>query len=271
MPPYAKWIRFIHELSILMPDPVMWSAPSKELALAESEVHVWRARLDMGPEIVNRLQATLDDAEQSRAARFYFPRDRDHFIACRGILRELLGAYLGSAPTSVEFSYGAYGKPSLRWENARLPIQFNISHSHGICMLAFTLGREIGIDLEPVQAEFAGDEIAERYFSARELAELRSLPAASKAKGFFLCWTRKEAYMKARGLGLQIPLDSFSVSLTPGNPAILESADSHRWSLRSFEPAPNFAGAIVEEGRDCHEVYWDWKPSELSASKNSQA
>ncbi len=137
-------------------------------------------------------------------------------------------------------------------------MRFNISHSHGLAVLAFARNREIGIDLEPIRPEFAGEEIAERYFSAQELAELRALPAALRPEGFFLCWTRKEAYVKARGLGLQVPLDSFSVSLTPGQPEILQSVDSARWSLRSFAPAPNFVAAIVEEGQDWHPRYWNW-------------
>lgn len=241
-----------------MSDSVIWSAPSKDLALPEDEIHIWRANLDLRPEVLNRLKATLDNVEQSRAARFHFLHDRDHFIACRGILRELLGEYLGSSPFSIEFCYGAYGKPAHLPEESQSPIRFNISHSHGFAVLAFARSREIGIDLEPICPEFAGEEIAERYFSTRELAELRALPAARRPEGFFLCWTRKEAYVKARGLGLQVPLDSFSVTLTPNEPEILQSADSLRWTLRSFEPAPNFRAAIVGEGRDWQPRYYNW-------------
>jgi 4'-phosphopantetheinyl transferase len=232
-----------------------------ELALPEGEIHIWRANLDLGPEVLNRLMITLDTAEQSRAARFYFSRDRDYFIACRGILRELLGEYLGSSPASIEFFYGAHGKPAHRPEDSRSPIRFNISHSSGLAVLAFARSREIGIDLESIRPEFAGEEIAERYFSAQELVELRALPPALKPEGFFHCWTRKEAYVKALGLGLQVPLDSFSVSLTPSQPEILRSVDSYRWSLRSFEPAPNFVAAIVGEGRDWQPRFWNWSAS----------
>jgi 4'-phosphopantetheinyl transferase len=229
-----------------------------ELELPEGEIHIWRADLDVGQETLNRLMVTLDTAEQSRAARFHFPRDRNYFIACRGILRELLGKYLGGSPAAVEFFYRAYGKPAHRPEDSRPPIRFNISHSGGIALLAFAHSREIGIDLEPIRPEFSGEEIAERYFSARELAELRALPPALRPEGFSHCWTRKEAYVKALGLGLQVALDSFSVSLTPGQPEVLQSEDSHRWSLHSFEPAPNFVAAIVEEGRDWNPRFWNW-------------
>src|ERR1039458_5017746 len=244
-----------------MPDHVIWSTSPKALSLPEGEIHVWRAHLDLGPKVLDRLMITLDIAEQSRAARFHFPRDRNYFVACRGILRKLLGDYLGSSPASIEFFYGAGGKPAHRPEDSRPPIRFNLSHSDGLAVLAFARSREIGIDLELIRPEFAGEEIAERYFSARELAELRALPATIRPEGFSVCWTRKEAYVKARGLGLQIPLDSFSVSLTPGQPEILQSADSDRWNLRSFVPAPNFVAAIVEEGRDLQPRYWDWSAS----------
>jgi 4'-phosphopantetheinyl transferase len=249
-----------------MPDPIIWSTPPMELELPEDEIHIWRANLDLGPEVLNPLRITLDTAEQSRAARYHFPRDRNRFVACRGILRELLGGYLGSSPASIEFFYGTHGKPALHSGDSRA-IRFNISHSHGLAVFAFARGREIGIDLESIRPEFSGEEIAERYFSARELEELRALPPALRSEGFFLCWTRKEAYVKARGLGLQESLDSFSVSLTPGQPEILQSVDSHRWSLRSLEPAPNFVAAIVEEGRDWQSRYWNWSASDMTPEK----
>lgn len=249
-----------------MPDPVIWSAPPQNLDLPESELHIWRANLNLEPEVLSRLGSILDKNEKARAARFHFARDRDHFTACRGILRELLGGYLGSSPASLEFSYGEFGKPVHVPRDSRPSIGFNISHSSGLAVLAFAGNCEIGIDLEPISPEFAGEEIAKRYFSAREVAELIALPAELRPEGFSLCWTRKEAYVKARGLGLQIPLDSFSVSLTPNQPELLQSEDSQRWRLRSFKPAPDFVAAIVHEGvhegaqerQELHPRYWDW-------------
>ena len=243
-----------------MSDTLPWNIPPTELALRDGELHIWRASLDPQSEVLEQLRATLDSAEQERAARFHFQRDRDHFTACRGILREVLGGYMGQSPASIQFEYGAYGKPSVRTDAAMARMRFNLSHSHGVCVLAFSRDRELGIDVEAIRAEFAGEEIAERYFSPRELAELRSLPAAVRTQAFFLCWTRKEAYIKARGLGLQIPLDSFSVSLTPDAPAVLSSVDASQWNLHSLEAWPNFAAAIVERGAASTRRLWHWNP-----------
>jgi 4'-phosphopantetheinyl transferase len=237
-----------------------WLRPSAELKLAEDEVHVWRAQLDLAPTALRRLESTLAIDEDSRAARFLFARDREHFIAARGILRELLGAYLNRSAAELGFDYRPQGKPSLRVGETESTLRFNLSHSHGYAVFAFARNRELGIDLESIRPGFAGEEIAKRYFSKQELTEMRALPPGLRAEGFFLCWTRKEAYVKARGGGLQIPLDSFHVSLTPGQPEKLQSADANRWSLHSFEPAPRFVGAIVTEGKIFRLRFWDWKP-----------
>lgn len=127
-------------------------------------------------------------------------------------------------------------------------------------MYAIARGREVGIDVELIQPEFAGDEIAQRFFSANEIAELRSLPQDLRPEGFFLCWTRKEAYVKARGEGLYIPLDSFDVTLSPGQPEKLRSEDSHRWTLRSYQPTPGYVAAIVVQSKDCELRHRTWKP-----------
>jgi 4'-phosphopantetheinyl transferase len=209
---------------------------------------------------IQEAREVLSPDETSRAERFYFERDRRAFIAVRGTLRQLLGRYLGRSPAEFAFSYGTYGKPSLREEFASIPVHFNVSHSRGLALLAFSLGRELGVDLEYVRADIASEEIAERYFSSREVAELLSLAQPQRAEGFFLCWTRKEAYVKAIGNGLQIPLKSFSVGLTRSEPERIESADHERWALRSLRPASAFVGAIVAEGRDWQLRCWEQTP-----------
>jgi len=230
------------------------------LELTKDEVHVWRASLSVAPAVLQRLEATLAPDERSRAARFVFPEGRGDFIAARGILRELLGAYLQRPPASLEFEYGLRGKPALHTGDTVLSIRFSLSHSHGLALYAFARRREVGIDLELVQPDFGGEAVAECFLSYHELTELRTLPSELRAEGFFACWTRKEAYMKARGDGLQIPLNSFDVSLTPGRPAELHSSDSARWSLRAFQPAPRFVAAVVGEGGVWRLHHFKWAP-----------
>ena len=227
-----------------------WEADPGRLALEAGQIHVWRAHLDCGEAALGRLQGALSPDEKARANRFVFQPDRSAFVAARGILRQLLGRYLSRAPALLEFEYGAQGKPALRAPSPQPSLQFNLSHSHGVALFAFALGRNVGVDVELVRPDFAGEKIAERYFSPQEVAELRSLPPALQHEAFFLCWTRKEAYIKARGQGLQVPLQSFQVSLTPGEPERLQAADSSRWSLRSLRPGPRYVGALVAEGGD---------------------
>jgi 4'-phosphopantetheinyl transferase len=243
-----------------MDNPCIWSFPPSKLELAEDEVHVWRASLNLEKEALDRCASTLSQDEKFRAARFLFPRDRDHFVAARGVLRELLGKYAVRSPAQLEFRYGRHGKPALRAESDESPVRFNLSHSGGLAVYAFARNRELGIDLEPVRPEFAGENIAERHFSPQELEEWNRLAPGLRAEAFFLGWTRKEAYIKARGEGLQIPLASFSVTLTPGQPEGLRSSDSAKWRLHSFQPAPGYAAAIIGEGKDWRLLQWDWQP-----------
>jgi 4'-phosphopantetheinyl transferase len=235
-------------------EAVTWSQPAQDLAFQEDELHIWLAWLDVEEQERTRLRSYLSKDEVSRAERFIFPRDRDHFIVARGRLRELLGTYLHCPPHAVQFKTGRYGKLSLLDDGDQL--RFNLSHSHGLALYGFCMGRELGIDTEKIRPELAGEGIAERYFSAREQRQLAELPKELRDTAFFLCWTRKEAYIKAHGDGLQIALDSFDVSLKPGEPETLRSADSDRWSMRSFAPAPEFVAAIVGEGEIQSTRFW---------------
>jgi len=249
-----------------MKSTINWSAPVAAPELAAEEVHVWRASLSTDEATLRNLESTLAEQEKARAARFIFEQDRDRYIAARGILRDVLGKYLRCAPQSIEFDYGSYGKPALARAASRPVICFNLSHSHALAVVAIGREREVGIDVELIRPEFAGEEIARRYFSAKEIAELIGLPAELRAEGFFLCWTRKEAYIKAKGDGLQIPLDSFDVSLSPGRPATLSSVDAPHWSIESFVPSlvskPRYAAAVVAERKDWAARYFEWEHSD---------
>jgi medium-chain acyl-[acyl-carrier-protein] hydrolase len=227
--------------------PEAWAVPP----LAGDEVHVWRAPLDQPADRLEALRRTLAPDELQRGERFHFEKDRRHYVAGRGILRTLLGRYLGRDPGGLQFSYNPQGKPTLAGEAAGL--RFNLAHSHGLALFALCRGRELGVDLERIRPEFAGEPVARRFFSPREVAALRALPEERRHEAFFVCWTRKEAYLKATGKGLSLPLDCFDVSLAPGEPAALlatrhDPAEAGRWSMTALAPARGYAGALAVEG-----------------------
>jgi 4'-phosphopantetheinyl transferase len=225
---------------------------SCRLSLASADVHVWQAKLD--DRLADCVGRFLSPDEISRAHRFHFDKDRDHFVAARGLLRTLLSAYVGINPDELRFSYTEKGKPTMG-EGQQSGINFNVAHSHGMALYAFSSGREVGVDLEFMKEDLADEKIAERFFSPREIETLRSLPPELRKNAFFNCWTRKEAYIKARGEGLSMPLDEFDVSLKPGEPAALlenhkEPAELTRWSMRSVTVPSGYVAAIVVEGYD---------------------
>jgi 4'-phosphopantetheinyl transferase len=215
------------------------------------EIHVWQARLDRDADTVKRFESTLSPDESARANRFHFEKDKNHYIVGRGVLRERLGKYLGQAPASLEFSYGEHGKPALAGANAASGLSFSLSHSGGLAVYAFAKERNLGIDVERIKPDFVSEDIARRYFSAHEAEDLLSLPPEERPEAFFRCWTRKEAYLKARGAGLQIPLDSFSVSLLPGQPAEFLGGVEPCWVLAAFATAEGYAAAVVHDGPPC--------------------
>jgi 4'-phosphopantetheinyl transferase len=217
--------------------------------LRSGEVHLWSSTLEKSQETLDYYASLLSQEESARASKYVFRRDQAHFTLCRGILRELLGGYLSVPGKSIEISIAPRGKPVLPQGAQNRDLRFNLSHSHGLAIFAFTIGRDVGVDTELIRDDIDVEEIAGRYFSNVERAELNGLTGADRARGFFLCWTRKEAYIKACGDGLiKIPLDSFSVTLTPDVPARLSSADADRWSLHSLEISKGWAAALVVEG-----------------------
>jgi 4'-phosphopantetheinyl transferase len=234
------------------------SHPGGDLLISGAEVHVWRVPLDSPGAVLQPLATTLSFEERARAEKFFFDRDRNAYITARGVLRQLLARYLGRPPSGLRFGYEARGKPFLANPSRDQPLNFNVAHSRNIALLAFSAGLSVGVDVEFIRTDIASEEIAERYFAPQEVAELRALPPEQRPTAFFLGWTRKESYVKALGDGLQIALASFCVSLTPAQPATLESADSACWTLRNLSPGPGYAGALVAEGKDWTLRCFDW-------------
>lgn len=234
-----------------------WGIPPTDLHLGENDVHLWRTRQDIPAPLQEQLEATLSDDERVRAHRFLLPHLTVHYVAARGMLRDVLARYSRQPAADLRFTYGEHGKPSMDG-----PLRFNLSHSHGLALLAVTRGHEVGVDLEAVRQDIMGERIAERFFSPREVQMLGALPADQQAVGFFNCWTRKEAYIKALGSGLFLALDRFDVTLAPGAEArLLEDrgdADLSRWELRVIEPGDGWAGALVVEGHGLTVTCFDW-------------
>jgi 4'-phosphopantetheinyl transferase len=228
--------------------PVRSSVPD----LAEGIVDVWRGRLDQSPSIRRRLEALLSDDERERAARFRFERDRSRYVVGRGLLRVLLAGYAGLDAAHLCFRYGRHQKPSLVGSG---PF-FNVAHSGAVVLYAFSASREVGVDVELLQLELPGDGIAERFFSPVEVAALQALPEEERPRAFLACWTRKEAFLKARGDGLTLALDSFDVSLASGEPAAVLgtrwSPDEHsRWTLVDLsDPERGQVAALAARGTD---------------------
>jgi 4'-phosphopantetheinyl transferase len=224
----------------------------------DGTVHVWRADLACGDSQLARLESFLDEPELTRARRFHFERDRRNFTAARGILRELLGRYLDCPPASIRFRAGPHGKPGL--DEAAPALQFNLSHSNGRALFAFSINREVGIDLEA--GARLGDDwpgLARRIFSVREQEELARQPPESRREAFLNGWTRKEAYLKATGQGLVNGLKEIEVRLDPAQPAaFLSEAIAARWTLIDLRDSPDWAAALVVAGACVHFPVNDW-------------
>lgn len=240
-----------------------WLTPPRSPRLSGSEVHVWRASLMRREDELYTLLRSLSEDELYRAYRFRFPRDRARFIAARGILREILGRYLHTPPERVRFGYNAYGKPELLDAEERERVRFNLSHAGRMALFAFAPEREVGIDVETLRGDLAVEDMAAEFFSRSEVQTLLTLPAGVRTRAFYNCWTRKEAYIKARGMGLSLPLGSFDVSLAPSEPAVLlatrgDERDASRWSLREIDVGAAHVAALVFEGNDARLCYWQW-------------
>ncbi|MDB5344110.1 MAG: phosphopantetheine-protein transferase [Schlesneria sp.] len=230
-----------------------WPPLSEPLPLSQHDVHVIRIPLQVEDDMLDRLKTLLSPEEVARADRFKVPQPRRHFIVCRATLRQLLASCLNYARNDVEFDYGAHGKPALRRTTAAASqIEFSVSHSADQALIAIALDRPIGVDIEQVDPAVRILKLATRFFSPREAAELINLPEGDQLAGFYRGWTSKESYLKATGSGLSFPLNKFSVSLNPHQPARLievvdQPAELDRWRIMALDPIPNFAAAVLYE------------------------
>lgn len=225
------------------------------------EVHIWHIGLAAEQDVIRACRKLLSADEVERADRFYFERDRRRFAIARGAMRQILGKYVNRTPEELKFSYGSKGKPDLSEPSDT--ITFNLSHSDEKALLAVARGLTLGVDIEFIKLDFGGQEIAERFFSQYEVNTLLGLPVEQRAQAFFSCWTRKEAYIKAVGEGLSLPLDSFDVAFAPGvSPALLRVAASanevSRWRMYDIAVPQEYKAALVVEGREHRLRQWQW-------------
>ena len=229
----------------------------------QDEVHVWTVLVPDIMPYLPELEQVLSSGETQRAARFVRPVDRCRYIAAHGILRQLLGGYLGLAPAGLEFVANDFGKPSLAPGAGRTPLSFNLTHSGDVILYVFGDGRHVGVDVEAIRTDLNIMELAQGQFSPQEIATLQATNPSDQTGAFFRCWTRKEAYLKARGEGLGFPLKQFAVSFGNDEPTALlwaadDSSASERWSVFDLVPAPGYAAAVVSEGRPGRVVGQCW-------------
>ena len=240
-----------------------WPSAPADLILRVDEVHVWRATLNLPPSQVQYLRRILAPDEGARADRLHSERDRVRFVAARAILRTILGRYLGVEPSQVLLGYGPQGKPRLAGQYEPAGLCFNVTHSHTLALYAIVRERPVGIDVERIRTDLGFEEMADRFFSPTEVAALRALPADEQVDAFFRCWTRKEAYLKARGDGLTVPAHQFSVPLQPCLPfaplrvGVAGYAEGE-WYIRALDLGAGYAAAMVVQGAAQRLQRWQW-------------
>ena len=231
--------------------------------LHAGHVDVWSAVLNLAPARLQALQRSLSADEQRRAARFRRPELRGRFVAARGILRNVLGRYMGCAADAVSFVYGEHGKPRIAASQAACGLQFNLSHSGEHLAIAIALERPVGIDVEQIRPGRDILALAARFFAPQEARALEALEPAERPLAFYACWTRKEAFLKALGDGLSRPLRSFTVNVDPRSRARLlstqwDDAEAARWSLCDLELA-GCRCALAARGVESNPRRFEWE------------
>ena len=226
-----------------------WKSPPTQPNLGVDNIHLWSVELDVDVTSIARYRGLLSSDELTRADRFRFSLHRQHFIACRGLLRTILSKYIDVAPQAIQFRYGEFGKPEIRASD----LKFNVSHSFGRALIALTRESHVGVDLEHIRIEFKTQQIVERYFGPTERHALNGMPASQKRAAFYRLWTLKEAYMKATGLGLSCAMDAIEVDLESDRFSInqinpLRNLAETSWVASALDPHEGFVGAIAYSG-----------------------
>ena len=238
-----------------------WPLAEADGCLGDTDADVWCARLDAPPEVLRACEAVVSPDELERADRFRFARERNRYLVGRGLLRQLLAAYLKRPAREIVFAYSPTGKPSLAETGTKL--NFNLAHSHGLVVYAVTRRGDLGVDVEAIRPGGMWEGISRRFFSPNEHARLSALPAEKRREAFFHGWTRKEACLKAMGTGLGGGLAEVEVSLDPEQPAELLGhpaghGELRQWQLFSSSPAPGYLAALAVRGTAVQPRWRQW-------------
>jgi len=240
-----------------------WRPCPHQIQTNRGEVHVWRCPVSLSTKRAGGWVQILSSDERIRAARFVFKKDRVQFIVARAFLRVLLGRYLHRLPEAIRFTYGENGKPGLPAHASDGPFGFNIAHAGDWIVCAVAPSSQIGVDIECAHRGLDVSSLGDSILSDGEQEALRSLPIGERITSFLACWTRKEAYLKSMGLGLQVPLDTFEVSVRPSERPRIVSIDGNQdraehWFLEEFSPTERYAGAVVIRGSGWRVIYHDF-------------
>jgi len=243
--------------------PSEWIEPPSEVTLPAGEIHIWHTLLHTSSSDMKKLLGVLSADEIEKSEKYIHREDRNHFIIARGVLRSILGRYLSLHPSEIQFSYSEFGRPELNCGGGPPQLRFNVSHSGDRALIALVHNKQVGVDIEQWREGVLEENVAERFFSDQEVAALHTLPKEKQVEGFFACWSRKEAYIKALGEGLSVPLDAFTVTLVPGEPAALiqTSIDFQTpmsWSLVNLPVGHGYSAAFAVHGDPLQVRLWRW-------------
>jgi 4'-phosphopantetheinyl transferase len=236
------------------------SAPGSSSGIRAGTIDVWRASLALPPDELSHISHCLDDDERQRVARLHFQRDRDRFLASRGLLRHILASYVDASPGRIRFGYAPQGKPFLL---EHPDLRFNLSHAADVLVVAVAAGRELGVDVEQVFSEAVMNEVSGAVLSHPELATLEALDPDERRDWFVRLWTRKEAYIKADGQGMALRLDHIDVTTRPGRVRVRGETPeewflSPQWAVRAIPVASGYCAALTAEGFDWRVSCVDW-------------
>lgn len=232
-------------MNFLIPE---WKDPPQRPLIKWPGIHLWQASLNFPAASIEALWELLAESELKRACRFSFERDRQRYIAGRGLLRLIIGQYLGVNPRLLRFAYRTQGKPVLAGPGKDQPLDFSLSHSRDLVLFALASKRRIGVDIELIRAIPRLDQIIKKICSLDEQVYLQGLTPDRRKEAFFYLWTRREAYLKAKGKGLTQLLECIDLppEKTAGPGAGSDEPD--RWTVNNFIPSPGYAAALAFQG-----------------------